>query len=55
MVTNGTKISALNETMVANNDDYVIINQGGATKKVKVKVIKGVDNVRNKYVELESD
>lgn len=55
MATNGTKISALNETMVANNDDYVIINQGGATKKVKVKVIKGADNLTNKYVELETD
>lgn len=52
MSTNGTKISALNEVLSVSNDDYVIVNQNGTTKKVKVQAIKGADNLTSDYVEL---
>ena len=55
MATNGTKISALNETLAVNNDDYIVINQDGATKRVKVGAIKGADNLTDEYVELVSE
>ena len=52
MATNGTKISALTEVISVNDDDYIIVNQNGSTKRVKVKAVKGANNLTEEYVEL---
>ena len=51
----GVKISQLTETINITGEEYVIINQDGVTKRVKVNHIKGADNLTSDYVELTSD
>lgn len=43
------------ETTSPGNDDYILINQGGVQKKVKIGTIKGAENLTEEYLELTGD
>ena len=51
----GTKISALTETINVKDDDYIILNQDGTTKRTKIANIKGASNLTSEYLELTDD
>lgn len=49
------KVSQLTETINITNDDYLMVVQNGTNKKVKVKLLKGADNLTEEHVELTGD
>ena len=49
------KISELTETINLTPDDYIPVVQDGTNKKVKVKHLKGSDNLTENYVLLKGD
>ena len=49
------KISELTETINLTPDDYIPVVQDGTNKKVKVKHLKGSDNLTEDYVLLKGD
>ena len=51
----GVKISALNETLNINGNEYIIINQDGVTKRTKISNIQGATNLTDDYLELTAD
>ena len=49
------RLTDFNETLIAQQDDYMLISQDGTLKKIKVKQIKGADNLGTDHIDLVDD